>query len=99
MNKKLNFYKVKILIDIYNSDVFKTKNLSLSKIARSININRNHPYFREILDELTENQILEQIEEIGRNKIVSINKKKLEKLIDQQEITKFFHNYFDILLI
>ena len=81
-----------VLINILNK--CNNKNLTASNIAREINTKITNPIFMNLINYLKEIEIIEEIETIGNNKLLSIDKESLSDFIDEQNITQFWAEEF-----
>jgi hypothetical protein len=69
------------------------KEITVSELAKAININRHHPYFCEILDYLLKEKIIKVAKIFGKTRLITIDIKKLDKIIEESDIYKEFQQY------
>ena len=69
------------------------KELTISELAKEININRHHPYFCQIVRLLIEKNIIRVTKTYGKTQLITIDIKKLDKMIEDSVIYKEFQEY------
>lgn len=93
MQENLNYSKLEILLDIYEK--YKKQQLTYASLSKLINISKTHPYYWELLKILKENNIIIETGEIGMCKLIKIDKKRLQKFIEKQEIAIKFWDFYN----
>lgn len=95
MKNNLSLTECSILIRLFLSNLYKENNLTISKIAFHLSINRLNPTFTNLVKYLKKEEIIVETGEIiGSSKIIILNNKKLDELLYEQEKLKIFEEYF-----
>lgn len=93
VNALNNFIIWKMAKDISLIDINPKENITLSDLALKSKINRKHPYFSKLIDFLIEKKIIIVIKNYGRTRVVNINIKALDNLIEDNEVWNEFIDY------
>jgi hypothetical protein len=86
-------HECKLMIAIRNCSL--AEDLTVSKLAKEINIGINSPKFYKVIRYLKEFGAIEVIKEIGPSKIIKIHKNKVRDIIDEQVECQYWFDYFD----
>jgi hypothetical protein len=81
-----NFKKWMIMKNMIFVDIPKGQSISISEVARRINIPRYHPYFIQVVKYLMDKSIIKIIKQIGPSKMVSIDFKALTREIENSKV-------------
>lgn len=73
-----------------------SNNLTISKLAHELNINKYHPYFQEIVRELRKENIITTKEILGNVKIIKLDSEKIYRIVRNSIIFKEVENYVKI---
>jgi hypothetical protein len=95
IKKDFSYTECLILIKIAEADFGNPKYLTISKVAEVIKINVGNPRFWNVMKYLEQVGIIIQVEQIGSNKIISINQDKIEEFIYKQEVIAPIIKYYE----
>lgn len=88
-----NFVIWKMAKDISLLDLDQKELLTFSELSQRAKVNRGHPYFLKLMDYLMKKRIITVKKQYGKTRVISLNTKELDKLIEENKTWNEFIEY------